>query len=84
MSTRSVWGLDTKNAADRPIGFSDKRIAITGGSGRVGTTLRQALAGKVASIKIVDIAEPGPLDSTQTWEKVDIADGEALRPAWRM
>jgi uronate dehydrogenase len=78
MSTRSVWGLDTKNAADRPIGFSDKRIAITGGSGRVGTTLRQALAGKVASIKIVDIAEPGPLDSTQTWEKVDIADGEAL------
>jgi uronate dehydrogenase len=55
-----------------------QRIAITGGSGRVGTALRSALAGQVASIKIVDTADPGPLGDNQTWEQVDISDGEAL------
>lgn len=57
---------------------SEKRIAITGGSGRVGTALRRALSGRVASIKIVDTADPGPLGHAETWEQVDISDGEAL------
>lgn len=62
----------------RPIRRSDKRVALTGGSGRVGSALRQFLSGRVARIKIVDTAEPGKLDSTETWEQVDISDGDAL------
>ncbi|MDN3722286.1 NAD-dependent epimerase/dehydratase family protein [Roseibium salinum] len=57
---------------------SDKRIAITGGSGRVGTALRNALSDKVASIKIVDIVEPGELGPRETWDRVNIADGNEL------
>ncbi|WP_240804316.1 NAD-dependent epimerase/dehydratase family protein [Qingshengfaniella alkalisoli] len=57
---------------------SGKCIAITGGSGRVGTTLRKILAQKVAKIKIVDKADPGPLADNETWEKLDISEGETL------
>ncbi len=65
-------------AAIRSSHRSGKRIALTGGSGRVGAALRQALAGKVASIKIVDTAEPGTLGANETWDRVDISDGAAL------
>ena len=57
---------------------SAKQIAITGGSGRVGRALRKALGGKVSGIKIVDIADPGPLTPNETWTQVDISDGAAL------
>jgi uronate dehydrogenase len=57
---------------------SAKRIAITGGSGRVGTALRRALAGKVASIKILDVACPGELGSGESWEEVEISDYDQL------
>ncbi|WP_292291465.1 NAD(P)-dependent oxidoreductase [Marivita sp.] len=55
-----------------------KRIALTGGSGRVGTALRRILTEKVAAIKIVDTADPGPLAANETWDQVDISEGEAL------
>lgn len=61
-----------------PILRSDKRIAITGGSGRIGTALRNALAGKVASIKIVDNARPDRLGPGETWEQVEISDHAQL------
>ncbi|UUP16463.1 NAD-dependent epimerase/dehydratase family protein [Nitratireductor thuwali] len=61
-----------------PILRSDKRIAITGGSGRIGTALRNALAGKVANIKIVDKARPDRLGPGETWEQVEISDHAEL------
>jgi uronate dehydrogenase len=78
MRSKETHGLIQQDAPDRPLEKSAKRVAITGGSGRVGTALRRALAGKVASIKIVDTADPGPLDDNQTWEQADVSDGEAL------
>lgn len=78
MSSSKVYGADHQNVPNRPFGGSGKRIAITGGSGRVGTALRRIIGAKVASIKIIDTANPGPLDDNQTWEQVDISDGEAL------
>jgi uronate dehydrogenase len=69
---------ESQNAAARCIDRSGKRIALTGGSGRVGTALRQFLAEQVTSIKIVDTADPGPLGANESWEQVDISDGEAL------
>ncbi len=57
---------------------SDKRIALTGGSGRVGTAIRHYLSGHVAGIKIVDTAEPENLGATESWDQVDISDGAAL------
>jgi len=62
----------------RSIHRSDKRIALVGGSGRVGMALRKVLVGKVASITIVDISDPGPLGDHETWKQVDISEGEAL------
>ncbi|SFH49343.1 uronate dehydrogenase [Palleronia marisminoris] len=61
-----------------PFPRSAKRIALTGGSGRIGTALRRALAGKVAGITIVDRIDPGPLGPHETWEEVDITDIAAL------
>ncbi|MDD7973299.1 NAD-dependent epimerase/dehydratase family protein [Roseinatronobacter alkalisoli] len=78
MNSQKTHEITQQNALDRPLNQSPKRIAITGGSGRVGTALRRALAGKVASIKIVDTTNPGPLDNNQTWEHVDVSDCEAL------
>ena len=63
---------------DAPFGNSSKRIAITGGSGRVGTAIRQELVGKVAGIKIIDTAKPSLLGPDETWDNVDVSDREAL------
>jgi len=57
---------------------SDKRIAITGGAGRIGTALRRALVGKVGSIRIIDRADPGDLGPDETWTDIDISDGAAM------
>ncbi|QFU08825.1 dTDP-4-dehydro-6-deoxyglucose reductase [Rhodobacteraceae bacterium THAF1] len=57
---------------------TEKRIAMTGGAGRVGTALRQALAGKVGSIHIIDRADPGDLGPNETWDDIDISDAAAM------
>ncbi|MDF0601384.1 NAD(P)-dependent oxidoreductase [Psychromarinibacter sp. C21-152] len=64
----------TSGWAPSPRLTSDKRIAITGGSGRVGKAIRGALAGRVPSIRVVDIADPGALRANETWSKADISD----------
>ncbi|EPX83601.1 NAD-dependent epimerase/dehydratase family protein [Salipiger mucosus] len=76
---------NTQSTTDRrlhtpesPLRHSTSRIALTGGAGRVGTALRRALAGRTGGIKIVDTADPGPLAADETWDRVDISDGEAL------
>jgi len=66
------------NTMHPTVRHSRKRIAITGGSGRVGKALRNSLSGKVTSIKIVDIVDPGMLGPNETWEKVDISDYAVL------
>src|SRR6056297_2683275 len=54
------------------------RIALTGGAGRVGTGLRDALAGQVESIRIIDRADPGNLRPTESWVEADISNLDAL------
>jgi len=54
------------------------RIALTGGAGRVGTALREALAGQVESIRIIDRADPGDLRPKESWVKADISSLDAL------
>lgn len=64
-----------------PFSRSEKTIALTGGSGRVGRALRQVLADQVASIWIIDIADPGDLAKNESWCRADICDLEALAAA---
>lgn len=81
MSPLNTSNIEKRAKPDTPSRILHKRIAITGGSGRVGTALRRALASKVASIKVIDKVDPGPLDDNQTWARLDITDGEALSAA---
>jgi uronate dehydrogenase len=53
-------------------------MVLTGGGGRVGRALREALAGKIAAVRIVDVADPGPLDKHETWCNADICNLSAL------
>lgn len=62
---------------------SAKVIALTGGSGRVGQRMRGALKGKVQSIRILDMIEPGELHEGETWSRADICDPEAMISALR-
>ncbi|MGG7581977.1 NAD-dependent epimerase/dehydratase family protein [Rhizobium sp. Nf11,1] len=54
--------------------YSDKVVAIFGGSGRVGKKLRAALHGKVRSIRILDLLAPDDARANETWSAVDICD----------
>lgn len=78
MTRANPFEGEQQEAANRPLDRSGKRIALTGGSGRIGTALRQVLAGKVSGIKIVDTADPGLLGANETWERADISDGDTL------
>jgi uronate dehydrogenase len=48
------------------------KIGITGGSGRVGTTLRRALAPQVDHIRVIDIFEPAALEANESFHAADI------------
>lgn len=78
MIESNIPALLQQETATRSTHRSSKRIALTGGSGRIGTALRQNLAEQVSGIKIVDTVDPRPLGPNETWEQVDISDGEAL------
>jgi len=81
MSPPDTHASEETPAKETPASCLNKRIAITGGSGRVGTALRRLLADKVASIKIIDKADPGQLGDNQTWERLDITDAARLSAA---
>lgn len=54
--------------------YSDKVVAVLGGSGRVGTRLRIALEGKVRAVRVLDLKSPDSLQANETWSSVDICD----------
>jgi len=60
---------------------SAKSIVLTGGSGNVGRVLRKALAGRIAAVHILDLADPGALAGHESWAPVDICDLDALTAA---
>ncbi|WP_081688740.1 NAD-dependent epimerase/dehydratase family protein [Inquilinus limosus] len=60
---------------------SAKSIVLTGGAGNVGRVLRKALAGRIGAVRILDIADPGPLAEHESWTAVDITDLAALTAA---
>jgi uronate dehydrogenase len=68
----------TDNAA--PVS-SAKSIVLTGGSGNVGRVLRKALAGRVKTVRILDLADPGELAEHESWAAADITDLAALTAA---
>jgi uronate dehydrogenase len=55
--------------------------AITGAAGRIGTTLRAGLSGKVAGLVLIDRREVSDLRSGETAVLADLADPLALRDA---
>lgn len=58
-----------------------KVVALTGGSGRVGQSLRRFLRAKFADIRILDLTDPGELAESESWSQVDICDLGALTAA---
>lgn len=60
---------------------SAKSIVLTGGAGNVGRVLRRALAGRIGAVRILDIADPGPLAEHESWVPADITDLAALTAA---
>ena len=48
------------------------RIGITGGSGRVGTSLRRALSPQVGLVRVIDIFEPAELEGNESFQVADI------------
>lgn len=57
------------------------RIAITGGSGLVGTALRQVLSASFAAVRIVDIVEPAALLPNESFIAADMSDLEQVTAA---
>lgn len=49
-------------------------VALIGGSGRVGQRLRHALRGRVRSLRILDLVDPGALSENESWSQLDICD----------
>ncbi len=60
---------------------SAKSIVLTGGAGNVGRVLRRALGGRIGAVRILDIADPGPLAEHESWVPADITDLQALTAA---
>lgn len=67
MNTGSPSPSDPVLAARRSL-----KIGITGGSGRVGTSLRQALSSQVGHVRVIDIFEPGTLEANESFRAADI------------
>jgi len=63
--------------------YSDKVVAILGGSGRVGAKLRVALEGKVRAIRVLDLVSPSSLQANESWSSVDICDLDSTESALR-
>src|SRR5688572_9951129 len=57
---------------------SAQSIVLTGGAGNVGRVLRRALGGRIGAVRILDIADPGPLAGHESWVPADITDLAAL------
>jgi uronate dehydrogenase len=56
-------------------------LAITGGSGNVGTALRKVIADRYRSIRIIDRVPPASLAGTEEYRAVDITELDALSEA---
>ena len=52
-------------------------VVITGGAGRVGTTLRRQIAPLLGRITIVDLVEPAALAPNETFVRADLTDLES-------
>lgn len=57
------------------------RIAITGGSGNVGTALRKMLSSRYRSVRIIDRAAPVALAPNEDFRDIDITQLDALTDA---
>lgn len=57
-------------------------IAVLGGSGRVGSRLRQELCSKVAHVRVLDLVEPLELGSNEVFRSTDIGDLSDLQAAF--
>jgi uronate dehydrogenase len=61
---------------------SMKTVALTGGAGMVGQILRRGMADRLASLRTIDVADPGPLLPGEEWVAADITDVDALTEAF--
>lgn len=61
---------------------STLKLAIVGGSGRVGSALRRELAPLVGSIAILDLLEPSTLADNEIFLRLDLQDVGGLRDAF--
>ena len=59
------------------------RIAVTGGSGRIGRALRAEFAGRFERLRVVDMVRPADLRAGEDYAEADLADGAAAREALR-
>jgi len=59
-----------------------KKVALTGGAGVVGQALRPHIRDRVASLRTIDIVDPGPLQANEEWSAIDITDVDALTEAF--
>ena len=57
------------------------KIAVTGGSGFIGTNIVEDLLAKNYTVLNIDWHEPKIPERTNIWKNVDICDGEALEEA---
>ncbi len=59
----------------------DLAIAVTGGAGRVGTALRQAMAHRFRRVRVIDRVAPAALAANEDFREVDIARLDDLTAA---
>lgn len=60
-----------------------RRVAIVGGTGRVGAALRRELANRVQSILVLDLVEPDILAANEEFRRTDIQNVDDLRQAFQ-
>ena len=61
--------------------FSAATVVLTGGAGKVGRPLRQALAGQFGHVRIIDVVDPSPLAAWESWVCADVSDLDAVTGA---
>ena len=67
--------------SDQP-DYSALKLAIVGGSGRVGSGLRKILSPLVHSILVMDMNPPETLDANETFAQIDMADVSGMVDAF--
>jgi uronate dehydrogenase len=67
--------------AEQTARTSELKLAITGGSGRVGTALRKVIAGHYRAVRIVDRVAPESLAANEDYREIDIARLDDLTAA---